>query len=352
MAVVLVLVVVLGIRTLVQGTWRQTYEDPGDGGDENIVQAATEPETETESEEESESDTESEADVEKWQEGVIEYNGKQYRYNSGIRSYLIMGIDDDDTVSEDVADYVSGGQSDAMFLLVADSRNEQLSVISINRNTMTEINIYDENGESLGTMEAQICLQHGFGDGRKISCNWSVNAVSKLFGNIPISGYVALNMGGISLLNNAVGGVEVEVMTDIKNTSLGVDLHEGDVVTLSGEEAYCYLRGRDTSEFDSATERLRRQEQYILSFWEKLMSMSDDAAEMATSVYDSVADYMVSSVDFTSLIEELSAYDFTEDRMYTVPGETEMGETYEEYYVDEDALTDLIMNVFYTEVSE
>ena len=36
--------------------------------------------------------------------------------------------------------------------------------------------------------------------------------------------------------------------------------------------------------------------------------------------------------------------------MYTVPGETVMGDQYEEYYVDEDALLNLIMEVFYVPV--
>ena len=41
-------------------------------------------------------------DLEKWQEGVVTYKGKQYRYNSNIRSYLIMGIDNDEPVAEAV----------------------------------------------------------------------------------------------------------------------------------------------------------------------------------------------------------------------------------------------------------
>jgi hypothetical protein len=38
--------------------------------------------------------------------------------------------------------------------------------------------------------------------------------------------------------------------------------------------------------------------------------------------------------------------------MYTVPGETVEGGNYEEYQVDDDALYDLIIQVFYKEVEE
>ena len=48
-------------------------------------------------------------------------------------------------------------------------------------------------------------------------------------------------------------------------------------------------------------------------------------------------------------------YSFSEDQMYTVPGKTVEGEPidgkrYEEYHVDEDAMEELIMKVFYTPV--
>jgi hypothetical protein len=85
---------------------------------------------------------------------------------------------------------------------------------------------------------------------------------------------------------------------------------------------------------------------------EKLKELAQGDASCVVGVYDEIDDYLVTSVDFASLITELLDYDFSEDEMYTVPGETRMGEpiggtSYEEYYVDEDALQALIMQVFY-----
>jgi hypothetical protein len=45
-------------------------------------------------------------------------------------------------------------------------------------------------------------------------------------------------------------------------------------------------------------------------------------------------------------------YEYDDSRMYTVPGETVEGGNYEEYQVDDDALYDLIIQVFYKEVEE
>jgi hypothetical protein len=60
----------------------------------------------------------------------------------------------------------------------------------------------------------------------------------------------------------------------------------------------------------------------------------------------------VTNIDFASLAAELMQYEYDDSRMYTVPGETVEGGNYEEYQVDDDALYDLIIQVFYKEVEE
>lgn len=181
----------------------------------------------------------------------------------------MMGVDIDGPVQRS-SDYTQGGQSDALFLLVVNNKTEQLQVISINRNTMADIELCDEEGIDMGPLKTQICLQHAFGDGKRLSCSKTVDAVSGLFQNIPISGYLAMNMGGIPQMNDAVGGVEVTVQQDISFPKAGVNLKKGQKVTLNGTQAYYYLHGRDTEEYDSATKRLQREEQYIVAYMDKL----------------------------------------------------------------------------------
>jgi anionic cell wall polymer biosynthesis LytR-Cps2A-Psr (LCP) family protein len=164
-----------------------------------------------------------------------------------------------------------------------------------------------------------------------------------------------MNMGGIPLMNEAVGGVTLTVQEDVSFPESGVELREGETVTLNGTEAYYYLHGRDTNEFDSATGRLRREEQYIMAYMDKLTELAQGDSSAVIAVYDKIDDYLVTSVDFASLITELMDYDFSEDAMYTVPGETTVGEPidgkcYEEYHVDEAAMQELIMQVFYEPV--
>lgn len=360
MTVILVLVIVVGVRTMASGDSRadeeaqktaQNQQQAGQTMQDNtdMVQEDTAVRQENTQAADNSSQT-----TEKWQEGIITYQGKEYEYNKNIRTYLMMGVDNDEPVSAAV-NYTQGGQSDAMFLLVTDTKKKTLKIISINRNTMTNIRLCDQKGNDLGDFYSQICVQHAFGDGRRLSCSRTVDAVSRLFDNIPISGYLAMNMGGIPQMNDEVGGVEVSVLQDLEFPEQNIKLKKGDVINLSGEEAYCYLRVRDTGEFDSATDRLRREEQYILAYINKMKATVGGNSAKAVGIYESISDYLVTSVDFTKLITELMEYDFSDEDMYTVPGETQMGKpvdgkSFEEYYADEEGLQELIMQMFYEEV--
>ncbi len=287
--------------------------------------------------------------TDKWQEGVISYNGKNYRYNTSIKNYLFLGVDQDGPVVK-AKDGISGGQSDAMFLLVADDRNKTLSVIAINRNTMTNVKVYDEDGEYVNTARLQICLQHGYGDGMRVSCLRSVDAVSELFYNLPISGYLSMNMDALPIINDEIGGVTVEVLDDLSNTAKNVSLKKGETVTLTGDEAYVYLRSRDTSVFDSAGERLNRQMQYMTALFAKMKTVTESNPSIFKTINSSIKDYTVSSMDFVKLAEMSADYTFDESHMYTIPGETVQGEVFEEYNVDDPALYEMILEIFYEPV--
>lgn len=286
---------------------------------------------------------------EKWQEGVISYQGRHYKYNNRLRTYLLMGIDKDGPALA-AEDGISGGQSDALFLIVADSEEKTISLVSIHRNTITKIQTQDKDGVDTGEIDAQLCVQYGFGDGRHQSCSRTADAVSYLFYNLPISGYLSIHMGAIPALNDSVGGVEVSVLQNLSYPEKGVELRAGEKRTLSGTEAYYYLRGRDINEFDSATHRLRRQEQYITAYMGKLKTAMAGNPDKAAELYDSVSEYLVTDADFVNLVSELITYEYDGSRMYTVPGETRMGEEFEEFHADDAALYDLVLQVFYEEI--
>ena len=288
--------------------------------------------------------------ADKWSEGIVTYNNQKYRYNNTIRTYLFMGIDKDEPVHK-AEDGISGGQADALFLIVVDKAHASLSLISIHRNLMTTVKMYNREGEFTGEAELQICLQHGYGDGERLSCQRTVDCVSNLFYGIPIHGYVSLNMGGIGLLNDALGGVELTVMQDLNVPGRNVRLTAGEIKVLNGDEAYVYVRSRDTSQFDSASDRLARQEQYLNKMIPILLKRIKRTPS-AVSIYGASEEYIFSNIDYNRLADEID--DITYDSsagMLEVPGEVVMGEQLEEFYADDEGLYQLILDVFYDKVS-
>ena len=147
-------------------------------------------------------------------EGQILVNGEVWEYNDDILTFLCMGVDSRKGITEEKTPG-KAGQADALLMVVVNPRDEDIKVIAINRDTMTDIEIYDTAGMYLGEESGQITLQYAYGDGREKSCQLMEQTVSELFYGIPIHGYGALDMQSIATLNDAVGGVEVTVLEDM-----------------------------------------------------------------------------------------------------------------------------------------
>ena len=151
-------------------------------------------------------------------------------------------------------------------------------------------------------------------------------------------------------MNDAIGGVTLEVLEDMSYPSEDVNLVKGEEVTLSGREAYYYVRGRDLETFDSASMRLRRQEQYIAAFFSKLHESVGSNSTAMINIYSSIKDYLETDMDVSQILKEIAGYEYKPENLYTVPGEVQMGEQFEEFIVDQDALYEMILEVFYKEI--
>lgn len=288
-----------------------------------------------------------------WKEGWVKYNGQIYAYNEDILTFLIMGIDKTKDVKE-VAEGINGGQADALFLVVLNPHDDSLSVIGINRNTMTDVSVYDNNGSFVNTVKAQIAVQHGFGNGVEESCEYQVNAVQHLFYEMPVHGYAAINMSAIGPLTDMVGGVDVVALEDIKSGNSTV-IKEGEEVHLEGDLAFAYIHNRDTKEFGSADHRLERQKQFITTYLQKVKQKTKEDIGFPISVYQSIAPQTVTSLtvdEMTYLVSIAKDYSFDENYLYTLKGETKQGDVFEEFYVDETDLFELILKVFYEPVEQ
>lgn len=287
----------------------------------------------------------------RWEEGWVRYEDKIYEYNDNIMTFLIMGIDKRTPVRE-AEDATDGGQSDALFLVVVNPDTKDIKIIAVNRDTMVDIYMYGlEKNNVTPVIKGQITLQHGFGDGLEQSCEAEVKAVSDLFYGLPINGYAAINMGAVSEMTDLVGGVELTVMQDL--TKIHPDWTQGTSVSLTGKNAYDYVHYRDTTVFESARGRLERQKQFLAVLVDKAKEAAKKDLTLPVRMYQQLAKYMVTDVSVDEavyLATQVLNYRFDAGEIYTMAGTTIMGEKFEEFYPDYEALKDLMIRIFYREV--
>lgn len=288
---------------------------------------------------------------------AVKYQDEAYTYNEDILTILVMGIDSLDKLPdpEEVEDYILGGQADTLFLVVINPHIKEIELIAINRNSMTEVDVYDSDNNYVRTDLLQVCLQHGYGSGLEDSCEREVQAVSRLFYDLPIHGYLAMNMAAVPILNDSVGGVRLEIMENIPWGSEAIASGEGNMVTLEGMDAYYYLQYRDVEVFDSASMRLARQKQYLGAFAYQAIAETKEDISFPVTVLDSLSDYTVTNMNASKIMYLATTYinySFRTEEIYTLEGETIIGGGgFEEFYVDEDALYELIIDVFYEKVN-
>ena len=77
MVVILALVIVVGVKTK-ENTGSHIADDTENSYEQQVA---------------GQTDTTQDSGQEKWQEGVVTYEGKEYLYNTDIKTYLMMGVD-------------------------------------------------------------------------------------------------------------------------------------------------------------------------------------------------------------------------------------------------------------------
>ena len=280
---------------------------------------------------------------------TVTWQGKTYKYNQNLSNYLLLGVDKR-TPAETRVGKADAGQVDALFLLSLNRKTKEMTLISIPRDTMTDVESFDLEGKSLGKSKDHISLSYGYGDGGAESCKLTQEAVSNLFYGLPIQGYLAMNLDGIPELTKSVGGLTVTV----PNNSLEYEypeFAEGAEVTLTEENTEVFLRSRDVDESQSAIYRMERQKAFLDAFSKKAKECYEQNAKFAADLFVAIKPYTVTNISEDRLMKLFQTADegdgYTE---WTVPGEGTQGLSYDEYHVDDDALYTKIMETFYQEI--
>lgn len=291
-----------------------------------------------------------------FEENTVFWNGKTYKRNTYVKAVLCMGVDRDGPMTETTLSG-DGGQADGIFLLANDTARGSMKILLIPRDSMTEITKTDTswtetNGAKLGEVVDHLSLSYAYGDGREKSCEYTKQAVSHLLMGLKIDSYMAADLEIIASLNDEVGGVTVAIPT------MGMEQADpefvfGQTVRLKGEQAERFVRFRDTERDNSAISRMEQQKLYISGFFQAVKEKSRTESNITEHLFEMSQDYMVTDMakdEYLKLaINALEGEGLTSASFKMAPGTGTATETYDEYYVDQEALVPILLDLFYRE---
>ena len=271
-------------------------------------------------------------------------NGVDYWPRQDITVVMVLGIDQFGPVADSGA-YSNRGAADMDMLLIFDETEEVCNILHLNRDTMLTMPVLGLGGRQAGTLFGQLALAHTYGSGLEDSCENTRQAISDFLYGLRIDYYVAMNMDAISLLNDAVGGVTVNVTEDFSRVDPSITKGE---MTLLGQQTINFVRTRKDVGDQLNLSRIQRQKEYIRSFAEAFRAKQEADAEFIVSAYEQVEPYIVTDCSVNAISGMIERYgDYEIGQVLTPAGENVMGEEFFEFYADEDQLDELILSLFY-----
>ncbi len=285
---------------------------------------------------------------------TVTYKGHQYAYNDNLDVLLIMGVDDREVTDYSQSELISGrndAQVDLILVAVFNKDKKTYTLLQINRDTMCDMMTYDIFGKYDGIMNKQIALSHTYRSGLEDSCEDTRFAVSRFLYDVDIKNYFCLTLDSIPVLNDSVGGVTVTIEDDF--SQIDTTLVKGETITLQGDQAEHYVRGRMAMINDPTNlNRMQRQKVFMTTLLPVLGEKTSKSNSFALDLFDKLSPYMVTDCDIDQLktyISQFSGYTF--EGIVTPEGKTKTGNhEWIEFYVDESSLRSIVIDLFYEQV--
>ena len=279
-------------------------------------------------------------DLEDGDEQVLIFGDNDLVYTDDIRTYLLIGTDD---TGHDNVTANRGEMADFVMLMIINRTKDSYGFIQLNRDTMMDVPILDENGEFIGTYNEQLCIAHWYGRTPEERNENTVYAVSQLLGGLEINGYYSINMDDIGALNDAIGGVVVTIDGDL--TGVDPEFEDGKDVLLKGDQAEKYLRARMGVGEGTNEERMDRQLTYMQAAYGRLINQIRENPDYINDVYSEVEDKVLTDRPIKEF-SEFAAYIGKVENLgfLRFDGEVKTGDTLDdgiehaEFYPDQDSM--------------
>jgi len=204
--------------------------------------------------------------------------------NKKAFSILLLGVD------TGADGRVDKGNSDTMIVATVNPKKNQVKLVSIPRDTLAQL----QGAESFNMQKINAAYNVG---GSKMA----MSTVEKMF-DIPIDYYVTVNMGALSKIVTAIGGVDVDVPFDFAWN--GSSFTKGKM-HLNGQQALDYSRMRyDDPEGDYG--RQKRQRQVITSMIKSAVSFK--SLTNFESILNTLEDSVATNLSFDDMVSMQANY--------------------------------------------
>ena len=158
---------------------------------------------------------------------------------------------------------------------------------------------------------------------------------------------MALDMGGITALNDALGGVTVTLEDDF--SALDPEMRKGATITLRGRQAEYFVRGRMNVGDGTNASRMRRQQAFIRGAEEMIRQGMKEDMNYIGKLYDALDGHVQTDIERGWLINRAYACrDYQIPDVKTLAGSRAIGEDgFVEFHADADALSDMLATEFF-----
>ncbi len=227
------------------------------------------------------------------------------------------------------------GLSDTMLLIRFDPDNDDLTVLSLPRDTQVTV-------DGLGTVKLNVTNYYG-------GPAMTARTVNDLLDGVGIDRYVRLNVQGVEDLVDALGGVDVYVPYDMEyrddSQHLYIDLEEGQQ-QLNGDEALQFLRFRYDDYGDIG--RIQRQQLLMRAMVEQTLTPRTVARlPRILSVIQDHVDTNLSVEELVALVGFAAGIDRENVQMLMLPGEFgSQGSEYSYWLPDYNRIEDMVNQHF------
>ena len=278
---------------------------------------------------------------------IINYKGKSYELNKDLFSITVIGTDDSNIKGYD------SSMGDAIYILTVDTKTGKMKILGVSRDTMADVDVYSLEGKYIDTENKQISYAYSYSSDKVTGGANTTVSLSRLFFNLPLKNYFAINLDALTTINDAIGGVTLTSSITFVSPEDGRTINEGETVTLHGKEAQYYIQTREFDELTSNNERMNRQQQYIIALIQSVIPALKEDISRVTSLYNEVSENSDSNMSLSDIVyissvvlPKIKSIDVD---FVTLTGEITKGEFAEMHVSNDDAIT-AMLEVFYREI--